>query len=97
MFMNVCNTTSFETVFPRTVFPHTSVFQESDDVSVFVTKCPTDQKSGLCVIVDFAANKYSFQKSNNIARCFVTSVCFTWPVLIVPPSLKSASLFAKKF
>ena len=72
-FMIVCNTASFGTVFPRTVIPHTSVFHESDDVSVVVTKCPTDQKSGLFVTVDVAANKNSLLKSNNIARCLVTS------------------------
>ena len=75
--MDVCITASFGTVFPRTVAMHTSVFRESDDVSVFVTKCPTDKKSGLLVIVNFPTNKNSFQKSNNIARCFVSGVCFT--------------------
>ena len=75
-FMHVRIHITFGTVLPRTVVTHTSVFHKSDDVSVFVTKCPTDQKSGLFVIVDFAANKKSFQKSNNIARCFVSGVCF---------------------
>ena len=77
-FMIGCNTVSLRTALPRTVIPQTSVFHESADVSVFVTKCPTDQKSGLFVIVDVAANKNSFQESNNIARCCVSNVCFMW-------------------
>ena len=95
MFMDVCITAAFGTV-PRTVVTHTSVFHESDDVSVFVTKSPTDQKSGLFVIVDSATNKNSFQQSNNIARCFVSSLCFMWRVLF-PPSSLSTLLFTKKF
>ena len=52
-FMNICITAApFGTAFPRTVVTHASVFRESEDVSVFVTKHPTDQKSGLFVIVD---------------------------------------------
>ena len=95
-FMDVCIIASFGTVLPRTVVTHTSVFHEIDDVSVFVTRCPTDQKSGLFVIVDFAANKNSFQESNNIARCFVSGVCFMRRVFfIVPPSLKSTSLLTR--
>ena len=75
---------SFGTVFPRYVKPHSvfvvpsTVFHESDDVSVFVAKCLTDQKSGLLVIVDFVANKNSFQKSNK--HC---SVLCLWCVLHV--------------
>ena len=76
MFMDVCITAPFGTVCPRTVVTHTSVFHESD--RVFVTKWPTDQKSGLFVIVDSATNKNSFQQSNNIARRFVSSLCFMW-------------------
>ena len=52
-FMDVGIIASFGTVLPRTVATHTSVFHESD---VFVTMCPTDQKSGLFLIVDFATN-----------------------------------------
>ena len=70
-FMDVGITASFGTVFPRNVVTHTSVRHESDDVSVFATKCPTDQKSGLFVVVDFATNKNSFQKSNQIAGWYV--------------------------
>ena len=81
-FMNVCITASFGTVFSRTVVTHTSVFHESDAVSVSVTKCPTDWKSGLFVIVDVATNKNSFQESNHIARCFVSRVRFMWCVFV---------------
>ena len=56
-FMDVCIIASFGTVFPRKVVTHTSVFHESDDVSVFVTNCPTDQKSGLLVFVDFCCEQ----------------------------------------
>ena len=59
--MDVCITAPFGTVCPRIVVTHTSVFHESDDVSVFVTKWSTDEKSGLFVIVDSATNKNSFQ------------------------------------
>ena len=97
-FMIVCDTASFGSVFPRTVVTHTSVFHESDDVSVFVTKCPTDQKSGLFVINDFVSDKNSLQESSNIARCLVSCVCFMWrDFLMVPPFLKSISLFTRKF
>ena len=36
--MDVTIIASFETVFPRSVETHTSVFHEIDDVNVFVTK-----------------------------------------------------------
>ena len=88
-FVHVCITTSFGTVFPRTVVAHTSVFHESDDVSFFVTKCPANQKSGMSVIIDFATNKNEFQKSNNIAPCFVSCVCVILRDFFVPPSLSS--------
>ena len=52
--MNICITAPFGTAFPRTVVTQTSVSQESDDVSVFVAKRPTKQKSGLFVTVGFA-------------------------------------------
>ena len=74
-FMDVCITASFGTVFSRTVVTHTSVFPESDDVSVFVTKSPTDQKSGLLVIVHFAANKNSFQKIQQLCAVLLSPVC----------------------
>ena len=57
-------------------------FHESDAVSIFVTKCPTDWKSVLFVIVDVATNKNSFQESNHIARCFVSRVRFMWCVFV---------------
>ena len=55
-----------------------SKVHDSLEHCVFATTCPTDQKSGLFVIVDFAAKKNSFQKSINIARCFLSWVCFMW-------------------
>ena len=74
--MIVCNNASLGTVFPREPLYRTlPFFHECDDDSVFVTECRAGQKSGLSVIVVFAANKNSFQKSDNVARCFVSFVC----------------------
>ena len=77
-FTIVCFTLSFWTVFSSSIVCHTSIFHESDDVCIFVTRCPTDQESGLCVIVDLALNKHALQETNNIVRCIVSSVCFVW-------------------
>ena len=68
----------FGTVSPRSIASHTSIFLDSDDVCIFVAQCPTDQKSGLFVIVDFASNKHALQETNSIVLCFVSSVCFVW-------------------
>ena len=75
----------------RIVVPHTSVLHESDDVCIFVTKYPTDHKSELFFIIDFATNKNSFQEANNTVRCFVCCVCFTWSDSFAPLPLEPAS------
>ena len=77
-FMNVCIQASLGTAFPRSAVAYTSVLHESDDVSVFVTKCPTDQKSGLFVIADLATNKNSFPNPTALLGALSPVCAYMW-------------------